>query len=90
MAEQRMDGQQRVVIERVSPEIDCGMFGIKRVVGETVLVEADVFVYFDNDAKVRAPVDAQGLIARVEKLRKQATGNDQFSGKNRYQGDEKK
>jgi uncharacterized protein YecE (DUF72 family) len=49
-----------------------------------------VFVYFDNDAKVRAPVDAQGLIARVEKLRKQATGKDQFSGKNRYQGDEKK
>lgn len=25
----------------------------------------DVYVYFDNDAKVRAPVDAQGLIARV-------------------------
>jgi uncharacterized protein YecE (DUF72 family) len=29
----------------------------------------DVFVYFDNDAKVRAPVDAQGLIARVESRR---------------------
>src|ERR1700730_7722869 len=28
----------------------------------------DVFVYFDNDAKVRAPFDAQGLIARVSKL----------------------
>jgi uncharacterized protein YecE (DUF72 family) len=28
----------------------------------------DVFVYFDNDAKVRAPVDAQGLIARVKRL----------------------
>ncbi len=25
----------------------------------------DVYVYFDNDAKVRAPVDAQGLRARV-------------------------
>ena len=25
----------------------------------------DVYVYFDNDAKVRAPVDAQGLIDRV-------------------------
>ena len=25
----------------------------------------DVFVYFDNDAKVRAPFDAQGLMARV-------------------------
>ncbi|HUL08238.1 MAG TPA: DUF72 domain-containing protein [Candidatus Acidoferrum sp.] len=28
----------------------------------------DVFVYFDNDAKVRAPVDAQGLMARVARL----------------------
>lgn len=28
----------------------------------------DVFVYFDNDAKVRAPVDAQSLRKRIEKL----------------------
>jgi uncharacterized protein YecE (DUF72 family) len=28
----------------------------------------DVFVYFDNDVKVRAPFDARGLIRRVRKL----------------------
>lgn len=28
----------------------------------------DVYVYFDNDAKVKAPFDAQGLIRRVDKL----------------------
>lgn len=28
----------------------------------------DVFVYFDNDAKVRAPFDAQSLTAKVNKL----------------------
>ncbi len=28
----------------------------------------DVFVYFDNDAKVRAPFDAQGLTKRIDKL----------------------
>jgi uncharacterized protein YecE (DUF72 family) len=28
----------------------------------------DVFVYFDNDAKVRAPFDARALIGRVKKL----------------------
>jgi uncharacterized protein YecE (DUF72 family) len=28
----------------------------------------DVYVYFDNDAKVRAPFDAQGLIRRVARL----------------------
>ena len=42
MAEQQIDGRRRVVIEGVSPEIDCGRFAIKRVVGETVLVDEDV------------------------------------------------
>lgn len=37
------DGRQRVVIEGVKPEIDGGRFPIKRVVGETVVVEADLF-----------------------------------------------
>ncbi|MBK8209746.1 MAG: DUF72 domain-containing protein [Rhodospirillales bacterium] len=31
----------------------------------------DVFIYFDNDAKVRAPFDALGLRARVEALLRQ-------------------
>jgi starch synthase (maltosyl-transferring) len=37
------DGRRRVVIESVKPEIDCGRFPIKRIVGDTVVVEADVF-----------------------------------------------
>jgi starch synthase (maltosyl-transferring) len=37
------DGRRRVVIERVTPQIDCGLFAIKRVAGEKVVVEADVF-----------------------------------------------
>ncbi len=40
---QKLDGRRRVVIEKVQPEIDCGRFPIKRVVGEKVAVEADVF-----------------------------------------------
>ena len=36
-------GRQRVVIERVRPEIDGGRFPIKRTVGEDVVVEADLF-----------------------------------------------
>jgi starch synthase (maltosyl-transferring) len=43
MEERQEDERCRVVIERVSPEIDCGRFAVKRVVGETVVVEADVF-----------------------------------------------
>lgn len=37
------DGRRRVVIEGVKPEIDAGRFPIKRIVGDTVHVEADVF-----------------------------------------------
>jgi starch synthase (maltosyl-transferring) len=40
---QLADGRGRVVIERVWPQIDCGRFPIKRIIGETVVVEADVF-----------------------------------------------
>jgi starch synthase (maltosyl-transferring) len=37
------EGKRRVVIERVRPEVDCGRFPVKRAVGESVEVEADVF-----------------------------------------------
>jgi starch synthase (maltosyl-transferring) len=36
-------GRRRVVIEGVTPEIDCGRFPIKRVLGEKVIVHADIF-----------------------------------------------
>jgi starch synthase (maltosyl-transferring) len=38
-----MKGRMRVVIERVRPEVDGGRFPIKRVVGERVQVEVDLF-----------------------------------------------
>jgi starch synthase (maltosyl-transferring) len=36
-------GLVRVVIESVSPQVDCGRFAVKRTLGETVQVEADIF-----------------------------------------------
>jgi starch synthase (maltosyl-transferring) len=33
----------RVVIEGITPQVDCGRFPARRVLGESVLVEADVF-----------------------------------------------
>jgi starch synthase (maltosyl-transferring) len=36
-------GRQRVVIGRVTPEIDAGRYPAKRVAGEAVVVEADIF-----------------------------------------------
>jgi starch synthase (maltosyl-transferring) len=38
-----MEGRSRAVIERVRPEIDAGRFPIKRIVGQKVVVDANVF-----------------------------------------------
>ena len=37
------DGRSRVIIENVTPEIDGGTFAAKRVCGERLIVEADIF-----------------------------------------------
>ena len=37
------DERRLVVIEGVSPEIDCGRFSVKRVIGDEVVVEVDAF-----------------------------------------------
>ena len=39
-----VEGTQHVVIEGVAPEVDGGQFPIKRTNGESVTVEADIFV----------------------------------------------
>ena len=36
------DGRVRVVVEGVRPEVDCGTFPAKRIVGDFVTVEADI------------------------------------------------
>lgn len=38
-----VDGRHRIIIERVTPEVDGGRYPIKRTMGENVVVEADVF-----------------------------------------------
>ena len=45
--------QSRVVVEAITPQVDGGRFPIKRTVGDTVVVEADVFADgHDNVAAV--------------------------------------
>jgi starch synthase (maltosyl-transferring) len=39
----QQDGRVRVVVEQVRPEVDCGAFAAKRLAGEAVIVEADIF-----------------------------------------------
>src|SRR4051812_49822916 len=59
--------RQRVIIERVQPEIDAGRFAIKRTPGESVVVTVDIFA------------DGHDLLAGVLKhriLRGPGSGHD--------------
>jgi starch synthase (maltosyl-transferring) len=55
-----MDGRQRVVIESVKPEIDCGRVPAKRVIGEKVLVRADIFADGHDAVSARLLYKAPG------------------------------
>ncbi|WP_298134401.1 alpha-1,4-glucan--maltose-1-phosphate maltosyltransferase [Acidiferrobacter sp.] len=73
-------GQHRVVIEALSPMIDCGRYPIKRVVGDTVIVEADVLAD-GHDAVacmlcIRKPGAATASAVRMTPL-----GNDRYRGR---------
>ena len=54
MTDLPLEGRRRVVIENVTPRVDGGQFPAKRVVGDTLVVEADVFV--DGHEEIRAVV----------------------------------
>ena len=41
--ERSSSNPNRVIVESVRPQVDCGRFPVKRVIGEEVRVEADVF-----------------------------------------------
>jgi len=43
MTTKRSDGRRRVIIEGITPQVDCGLFPAKRTVGDQVRVEADIF-----------------------------------------------
>jgi starch synthase (maltosyl-transferring) len=38
-----MEGRERIVIESVTPQINCGRYPVKRVVGDELVVQADIF-----------------------------------------------
>jgi starch synthase (maltosyl-transferring) len=72
-------GQARVVIERVCPEIDSGRFAIKRVVGESVTVEADIFA--DGHDLVAAEVLYRPVREEDwQRLPMKPLGNDRWRG----------
>ena len=76
-----LDGRARIVIEGVQPEVDCGLFPIKRTVGEKVVVEADIFADGHDvldcrllhgplgpDEKLQAPLTALLVLAALQSM----------------------
>lgn len=65
-------GRSRVVIESIEPQVDWGRYPIKRVVGNTVTVTADIFA--DGHDEVAATLlhrhagDSEWFETRMERL----------------------
>ena len=72
-------GKQRVVIEGVWPEIDGGRFPVKRVAGDAVVVEANVFADGHEQIACRLLYRRAGDVAWQEATMS-PLGNDRWRG----------
>ena len=70
----------RVVIENIAPQIDCGRFPAKRVIGESVDVEADVFAD-GHDAVVATLLYRHQSSSEWQSVPMTPLGNDRWQGR---------
>ncbi|MBA3958824.1 MAG: alpha-1,4-glucan--maltose-1-phosphate maltosyltransferase [Chloroflexi bacterium] len=76
-----LDGRRRVVIEGIAPQIDCGRYAIKRIAGDRIDVEADVFSDGHDELAVRLLWRAEGATRHtVEAMLPHVHGNDRWVG----------
>ncbi|MGQ9804798.1 MAG: alpha-1,4-glucan--maltose-1-phosphate maltosyltransferase [Chlorobiales bacterium] len=73
------NGTMRAVIDKVNPEIDGGLYPIKRFVGESVIVHADVFADGHDTLVVTLRYRNRGESAWNE-LPMEFLGNDRWKG----------
>lgn len=73
-----LEGTKRVIIENVKPQLNCGEFPIKRVVGEAVTVTADIFSDGHDEVKAK-------LLYRKERKKNWSEIPMQFLGNDRWQ-----
>ena len=73
------EGRRRAVIENVEPQINCGRFAIKRIIGDLVAIQADVFG--DGHDEVRARLlwkQDEETVWQTTEMR--PLGNDRWHG----------
>lgn len=71
------DLQHRVAIDRVWPEVDGGRFAIKRVLGDTVVVDADIVCDSHDELECVLHV-RQGASGQWRALSMECLGNDRW------------
>ncbi|HZO21020.1 MAG TPA: maltotransferase domain-containing protein, partial [Steroidobacteraceae bacterium] len=69
----------RVVIENITPRVDCGRFPIKRTVGERVVVEADAFTD-GHDAVTVMLMHRHAASEQWHRSLMRPLGNDRWQG----------
>ena len=69
----------RVVIDKIGPEVDGGRFAVKRIVGEDLVVEADIVVdgHDELDCRLRVRPGTAGVWIDVPMV---CVGNDRWRG----------
>jgi starch synthase (maltosyl-transferring) len=78
-SQQVQDGRTRVIIENITPRVDDGEFPIKRVVGDNISVEADVFTDGHDSISCALLYKRQGEADWVE-VPMEPLGNDRWQG----------
>ena len=72
-----MQNQTRIIIENVTPQLDGGAFYIKRIVGQSVVVKANVFA--DGHDVIAACVKFKHESAKKwQEVRMTELGNDEW------------
>ena len=73
------EGRSRVVVENVTPEVNCGQFPIKRTVDDVISVQADVFGDGHDQVRARLLWKQEGAAAwQTTEMR--SLGNDRWVG----------
>jgi starch synthase (maltosyl-transferring) len=73
------EGRNRVVIQNVEPELDCGRFPIKRIADDTVSVQADVFGDGHDEVRARLLWKQEGK-SDWQSTDMRPLGNDRWQG----------
>ena len=72
------DGRCRVVIENVTPQVDAGRYAVKRIVGDLIEIEADVFADGHDETRARLSWSRDGDDWAWSSLEMGPLGNDRW------------